>query len=219
MIYLKEFTTFFQDFFGHVTCMSESEIEVFICGLIFRHAIIQRTKLIHFKCGVTNKRPGQVKHLQEHKVETGETDFVQKSMKVVKKFYNDCFQRCGENVYETKLHHLENKPLQQFLKRLEQLYSQETDKQALEQPLAKTFLEETSEANEYQKLLINLTSTHKKKINLKEIFKKFAQEVKTNQKYHTRPKSINNCFEQKFSCLYPTLTNFEHSCRPNTILM
>lgn len=219
LVYLKEFTTFFADFFGHVTCIKESEIEIFICALIFRHAIIQRTKLMHFKYEVLNKHQ-HVMHLQE-KPETKEApDFVKKSMKFVRKFYNECFQRCGPEIYATKSHHLDEKPLQLFVRRLEQLYSQEKDKKSLEKPSKKTFLEETTEANEYQALLMKIVASHtKKRMDLKEIFKKFAQEVKTNEKFHTRPTAINNCFEQKFSCLFSNLSNFDHSCRPNTILM
>lgn len=174
---------------------------------------------MHFKYVVSNKNPFKTIYLEEELEEKGESVFVKKAMKLVRKFYSESLQKHEINRFEIKLGRLSTKVFQQFLKRLEKLYIDEKDKKSLEQLITKTFLEETTEANKYQNLLMKLKETQKKKNNLKVIFKKFAREVKSNKIFHTRPTANEDGLVQKFTCLYSNLTNLEHSCRPNTIMM
>uniref|UniRef100_A0A336MIS4 CSON001192 protein n=1 Tax=Culicoides sonorensis TaxID=179676 RepID=A0A336MIS4_CULSO len=229
LIYLKSYTSFFNDFFGHITNIARSDIEIFICALIFKHAIIQRTKLMHFKIEVVNPNPSLFVHPNETKTEETSKDdeneiFVSKSMKIIKKLCDDCFQLCGSQYFpDIESHQLTNKQIKPFVKKLNSLYLQEGNKMTMEgsSTPSKMFLEESSHANPYLKLLNTIVATQKTNNNtdLEAIFDEFAQKVKTIKKFLTLPKTINYRFEQKMSCLYENLTNIEHSCCPNTILI
>lgn len=178
---------------------------------------------MHFKYEVTNNQPNLVIHYNDDvSHETSNFGLEPESMKIVKKFYNECYRKCGNKILRETLHQLDQKKLDQFLRKLEHLYKGKNEKMSQKQDFTtKTFLEQTTEMNKYQQLLSILMKTSELRENFdwKKILKQFASKVKTSTKFRTTPKAINNCFEQRMMCLYSNVTNIEHSCRPNAMLM
>ncbi|XP_063703672.1 uncharacterized protein LOC134833318 [Culicoides brevitarsis] len=210
IIYLEEYTTFIDDFFGNVL-LEGNDIEIFLCALAFRHAVIQRTKLMHFKYDVTNKYPKRVFHFIKEPESKPHPEFVKKASVFVEKFLNESL----------RLKNCNDKILRQLVKRLEKLYAAETDKRELEPQVHQTFLEQTTKGNYFQKLFLKLAAEQEKSSNLMDIFKLFAYVVQTDEDFHVIPtmNAENQSFEQILTCLYPYLTNFKHSCAPNTALI